>query len=74
MVGIRPRTKSSVSAEKISNSVFRLTADAKGKEKVFGVFFFFSSQPLLRPNTVLGPYATARRMTKTPGIPELQLQ
>lgn len=57
VVGIRPRTKSAVSPEKISNSVFRLTADAKGKEKVFWCFFFFSSssQPLLRPSTVLDP-------------------
>lgn len=35
VVGIEPRTKSAVSAAKIPNSVFRLTADAKGKEKVF---------------------------------------
>lgn len=48
-------------AAKISNSVFRLTADAKGQEKVF-----LASRQLLRPNT----YAATRGITRTPGTPE----
>lgn len=35
VVGMKPRTKSAGSAAKIPNSVFRLTANSKGKEKVF---------------------------------------
>lgn len=45
------------------------------RRKFFGVFFFFFFfSAALAPQHGAGPYATARRMTKTPGIPELQPQ
>lgn len=51
------------------NSVFRLTADTKGKEKVF-----LASPQFLRPRTVMDTYVAARGMTRTPGTPEPQPQ
>lgn len=68
VVGIKPRTQSAVAAAKILNSVFTLTADAKGKRKVF-----LASLQLLRPSTVMDTYVTARKMTRTPGTPRPSL-